>query len=263
MIIDFHAHIYPEKIAARASSSISRFYDNAPMAWNGTADELISSGKKNGITNYIVCSAATSVGQVEVINDFIIKECVRHPEFIGFGTMHQDYADFSSELERIKAAGCKGIKLHPDFQKFSVDDDSMDKIYEKIEGLNMAILFHAGDWRYDFSGPKRFLNLIKKHPDLKIVAAHFGGYTEWENSMHYLVGQKIYFDTSSTLWKLPPDKALEMIRKHGSDKFLFGSDFPMWDFAGELERFNALGLTPEEKDAILYKNARRLLDGLN
>ena len=259
MIIDFHAHIYPEKIAARASQSISHFYENAPMSWTGTADELIATGKKAGITKYVVHSAATSPAQVEVINNFIIKECQKHSEFIGFGTMHQDYENYSGELERIKAAGCKGIKLHPDFQKFAVDDPIMDKIYDKIEELNMVILFHAGDCRYDFSGPRHFLNLIKKHPNLKVVAAHFGGYTEWENSMHYLVGQNIYFDTSSTLWKLPVEKAREMIKKHGYEKILFGSDFPMWDFSDELKRIESLGLNENEKQAILYKNAEKLL----
>ena len=263
MIIDFHAHIYPEKIAVRATESISRFYGNAPMAWHGTADELIESGRKNGISSYIVCSAATSAQQVEVINSFIINECRIHDEFIGFGTMHPDYENYEAELERIKSEGCKGIKLHPDFQRFQVDDPIMDGIYRKIEELNMAILFHAGDSRYDFSSPKRFLNLIQKHPDLKVIAAHFGGYTEWENSMEYLVGKNIYFDTSSTLWKLPAEKARQMIDAHGYEKFLFGSDFPMWDFGEELERLNALGLSREQMDAILYRNAMKLLDGLS
>lgn len=262
MIIDFHAHIYPEKIAARASSAISVFYENAPMAWTGTAEELIETGKKAGVSSYVVCSAATSPAQVEVINNFIIKEAQKHPEFIPFGTMHQDYQNYAEEFERIHAAGCKGIKLHPDFQHFAVDDPIMDKIYAKAEELNMAILFHAGDSRYDYSGPKRFLNLITKRPNLKVIAAHFGGYTEWEESIYYLVGKNIYFDTSSSFWKLPLDKAKEMIKNHGYEKFLFGSDFPMWDFKGELSIIDQLGLSDKEKEAVLYGNAKKLLESL-
>lgn len=262
MIIDFHAHIYPEKIASRATQAISTFYENAPMSWQGTTDELIATGKKAGVSKYVVHSAATSPAQVDVINNFIIKECQKHPEFIPFGTMHQDYENYAEELERIHSLGCKGIKLHPDFQKFAVDDPKMDRIYEKVQELNMAILFHAGDCRFDFSGPKRFANLIEKHPDLKVIAAHFGGYSEWEESMHHLVGKKIYFDTSSTFWKLPVEKAREMVLAHGYEKFLFGSDFPMWDFSGELKKIDELNLKPEEKEAILYGNAQKLLETL-
>jgi len=262
MIIDFHAHIYPEKIASRATQAISTFYENAPMSWHGTTDELIATGKKAGVSKYVVHSAATSPAQVDVINNFIIKECQKHPEFIPFGTMHQDYENYASELERIHELGCKGIKLHPDFQKFAVDDPKMDRIYEKVQELNMAILFHAGDCRFDFSGPKRFANLIEKHPSLKVIAAHFGGYSEWEESMHHLVGKKIYFDTSSTFWKLPIEKARDMVLAHGYQNFLFGSDFPMWDFSGELKKIDELNLKPEEKDAILFGNAQKLLESL-
>jgi predicted TIM-barrel fold metal-dependent hydrolase len=93
-----------------------------------------------------------------------------------------------------------------------------------------------------------------------LIAAHFGGYTEWDESMKWLVGQDIYFDTSSTLEWLPLDKANKMIRAHGVEKFLFASDFPMWDHEEELERFNRLDLTDEEREMILHKNAEKLLN---
>ena len=259
MIIDFHAHIYPEKIAQKATDSISNFYEDAPMAWHGRSDELIASGSKIEVEKYIVHSTATKATQVESINNFIIGECNAHPEFVGFGTIHPDYENYSAELERIRKAGLQGIKIHSDFQKFQLDTPAMDSIYDKIEELNMPVLFHAGDKRYDFSGPKRILNLHKKHPNLIIIAAHFGGYTEWENSLKYLAGQDVYFDTSSTLWKLPYDKADELIKAHGYKRFLFGSDFPMWDHTDELGRFNKLTLTAEERQAILYDNGADLL----
>ncbi len=258
MIIDFHAHIYPEKIAKKATQSISDFY-NAPMAYWGSPTELLASGSKIGVSKYIVHSTATKAAQVESINNFIIEECKKHSEFIGFGTIHPEYEDFVSELKRIHDAGLKGIKLHPDFQKFQIDTPQMDAIYNQIAKNKMPILVHAGDCRYDFSGPKRILNVHEKHPDLTIVAAHFGGYTEWDASLEYLVGKNIYFDTSSTLWKLPIEKAKEMIEKHGYEKFLFGSDYPMWDHEDELARFMKLELSTEQNEAILYKNAKKLL----
>lgn len=258
MIIDFHAHIYPEKIAAKATKAIGDFY-NAPMAYSGSQEELIESGSKIGVNYYVVHSAASKPMQVESINNFIIESVQEHPEFIGFGTMHADYDNFENELKRIKEAGLKGIKLHPDFQKFQIDAPKMDAIYNVLSDLDMPVLVHAGDCRYDFSGPQRILNVHKKHPELKIIAAHFGGYTEWDKALEYLVGQDVYFDTSSTLWKLPIEKANDIIKKHGYKKFLFGSDFPMWDHEDEFERFNKLDLTSEERDAVLYKNAQRLL----
>jgi len=261
MIIDFHAHIYPEKIAAKATQAIADFYDTTMKYW-GSTEDLLASGRRIGVEKYIVHSTATKAAQVESINNFIVETCSQHPEFIGFGTMHPEYENFAEELKRMKSMGLKGVKLHPDFQKFQIDTPQMDPIYDEIAKNNMPILVHAGDCRYDFSGPKRILNVHKKHPDLIIIAAHFGGYTEWDKSMEYLVGTDVYFDTSSTFWKLPIDKAQEMINKHGYEKFLFGSDYPMWDHAEELERFNKLDLTSEQRDAILYKNASKLLANL-
>ena len=259
MIIDFHAHIYPDKIAEKATKAIGDFY-NAPMFYKGHPDELIASGSKIGVTYYVVHSAASKPMQVESINDYILEQMEEHPEFIGFGTMHPDYNAFEDEMKRMSKSGLKGIKLHPDFQKFHVDSPRMDSIYDLATELKLPILVHAGDYRYDYSGPKRIKHVLEKHPNLVLIAAHFGGYTQWEDSVEYLVGQNVYFDTSSTLWKLPVDKANDIIKNHGVDKFLFGSDFPMWDHEDEFERFNKLDLSQDNRDAILYKNAARLLE---
>jgi len=198
MIIDFHAHIYPEKIAEKASRNIGQFY-NTQMCYDGSPEKLIESGRKVGVEKYIVHSTATVAHQVEAINNYIISQVNLHKEFVGFGTIHPDYEGFESELNRIKSLGLHGIKLHPDFQQFQVDTPKMDDVYEVISALKMPVLVHAGDCRYDFSGPKRIRHVLEKHPSLIVVAAHFGGYTEWDKAMEYLVGQRVWFDTSSTL----------------------------------------------------------------
>lgn len=261
MIIDFHAHIYPQKIAEKASAAIGDFY-SAAIRYTGLSEELIESGKKIGVEKYIVHSTATKALQVESINNFIIDEVHKHNEFVGFGTIHPEYENFEPELKRIKNLGLKGIKLHPDFQKFQIDTPAMDGIYQSLSELRMPVLVHAGDIRYDYSGPKRIANVLEKHPNLILIAAHFGGYTEWDKACEYLVGKNVYFDTSSTLWKLPVEKANEMIRQHGVEKFLFGSDFPMWDHEDEMSRFNQLNLSESEKKLILYDNAKNLLESL-
>ena len=178
---------------------------------------------------------------------------------MGFGTIHKGFEAFEAEIKRIRTAGIRGIKIHPDFQKFPADDPWMDDVYDVIAAEKMIVLFHAGDERFDFSGPVRIANVLKKHPNLDVVAAHFGGYTEWDASYEYLAGKRLWLDTSSTLWKCPLEKEKKIMNKHGVEKMLFGTDFPMWDPVEELERFDKLGLTGNDRDAVLYKNALELL----
>ncbi|MDE6967562.1 MAG: amidohydrolase family protein, partial [Clostridia bacterium] len=127
-------------------------------------------------------------------------------------------------------------------------------IYEMCEG-RLPILFHTGDERYDFSAPRRLAKVAKDFPNLKCIAAHFGGYSRWKEIDCYLGLDNIFFDTSSALFKLTPDEATEMINKFGEDKFMFGVDFPMWDHKEEMERFDKLNLTDTQRSKILYQNA--------
>lgn len=257
-VIDFHAHIYPEKIAVKASESVGKFYD-APVRNNGLAAELLKRGSVIGVEKYCVYSVATKPEQVASINDFIADEVHREPKFIGFASVHPDQTDILSEIERAKKLGMKGIKLHPDFQKFPADISSLDEAYELMTNLGLILIIHAGDERYSFSNPEKIWNIVKKHPHLKIVAPHFGGYTEWDDVLKFLAGKDLWFDTSSSLWKLPAEKAKKIIDVHGYERFLFGTDFPMWNHDEELSSFLRLGLKDKQNTAVLYTNAKELL----
>ena len=257
-IIDAHAHIFPTTISEKASRSIGSFY-NTSIKYNGSVDELIKSGDKINVDHYIVHSTATKVEQVCPINDFIINSCNNESRFIGFGTIHPKFPDIHGEFNRMELGGLKGIKLHPDFQVFAVDDPLFDPVYEELIARDLPVLIHAGDPRYKFSNPSRFVNVIEKHPKLKMISAHFGGYNQWGDSLEYLAGKGCWFDTSSTLWKLSPKEAKAIMDKHGVENFLFGSDFPMWDHADELEKLKLLDLTDRELEAILWDNAAELL----
>lgn len=257
-ITDSHTHIYPEKIAKMASKSIGEFYD-LPMEYTGTSKQLLENGKKINTEKYLVCSVATSSHQVKTINDFIIQECLLHKEFVGLGAMHQDFIDVEEEIERVYAKGLKGIKMHHDFQKAYIDDIRFMRTYKKAAGMDMVCLLHAGDDRYDYTRPERFLSIMDKVPNLKCIAAHFGGYKCWDQAYNMLKDvEGLYFDTSSSLFALTPGEALDIIRAFGSDKFLFGTDFPMWDHETELDRFLKLALTDQEIDLILYRNFYKL-----
>ncbi|MEG1621537.1 MAG: amidohydrolase family protein, partial [Oscillospiraceae bacterium] len=197
-IADCHVHIFPNKLADKAVKSIGNFYDSK-MLHNGTADELIESGATANINKYLVSSSATKPEQVSAINDFIHCECELHEEFIGLGTMHPDFEDIDCEIEKIHSYGLKGVKLHPDFQSFNIDDEKAIKMYKKLSEANLPILFHTGDKRYNASSPERMSNAAKAVPNMKCIAAHFGGYNHWYDVLDYLKGlPNVMFDTSST-----------------------------------------------------------------
>ena len=257
-IIDAHVHIFPPKIANKATESIGNYY-GIPMFANGTVEDLISNGEKINVYKYIVHSTATKVEQVESINNFIADTQSKNESFIGFGTLHPGLDDVEFEVNRIISLGLKGIKLHPDFQDFNIDDTCMMPIYRAIEG-KLPVLIHMGDEKKTSSSPERLANVIKLFPNLTVIAAHLGGYQMWDDSIKYLVGKNIYLDTSSTLAILDKEKVTNIIRGHGVEKILFGTDYPMWSHEEELERFYKLDLTDDERELILWKNASKLLD---
>lgn len=256
-IFNMHSHIFPEKIADKAVDAIGAFYD-IPMEVGGTSERLIEDGKQIGVTRYLVCSTATTAHQVESINNFIAAECNKHPEFTGFGSLHPEYPDNPKEIERMAQLGLRGIKLHPDFQKFNIDDEAAFPIYEAAQG-RFPILFHTGDDRYDFSHPRRVLNILERFPKLVVIAAHLGGYRCWDEAQIYLGHPRVYIDTSSALPFMTPERAVSIIRSHGIRRVFFGTDSPMWFHQGEWARFNALALTQEERSRILWNNAAEFL----
>ena len=256
-IIDAHCHIYPQKIAAKAVAAIGNFY-NIVMGEDGTSASLIAEGERIGVEKYVVHSTATTVHQVRSINEYIYSEMTAHPEFIGFMTLHNemDGAAIEAEVELAISRGMKGVKLHPDFQKFNIDD--AENIYAVTKG-RLPVLLHMGDKRYDFSSPARLRKMAEKYPDQIFIGAHFGGYSVWDKVECLKDLPNVYFDTSSSLFALDKARAADLIRRFGHERYFFGTDFPMWKHEEELARFLALPLTEEEREDILYNNAAKLL----
>jgi predicted TIM-barrel fold metal-dependent hydrolase len=259
MVIDFHAHVYPEKIAARAVDSIGEFY-KIPMRGKGTPEGLLESGRTNGggIDRFVVFSAAAIPGQVESINNYIAGVVREHPECTGFGTLHRDFPDPGAEIDRIIGMDLKGLKFHPDMQRFNIDDDRMMEIYALLEG-RLPVVFHTGDYRYSWSHPARLARVLDRFPGLTAVAAHFGGWSVFDLALEYLKDRFCYFDVSSSLPYLGNRRAEELIRLYGAERFLFGSDYPMWNPLSCLDDFMKLRLSSAEQEFILYKNALRIL----
>lgn len=258
-IIDFHTHIYPDKIAERATVAIGEFYD-LPMDGVGSVSKLLESMEEAGVCHSVVYSVATSAMQVQKINDFIAAQVNAHPDKLsGFGSMHPDYEDKCSEVDRCIAMGLKGIKLHPDTQGFNADDDRMLELYEYMESKGLPLMIHCGDFRYDYSHPRRIARICKLFPELTVIGAHFGGWSVWDEAVEHLRDSHCFVDTSSSSGFMDIERFGELIRIYGADRVMFGTDFPMWDCKQELERIDSLKLTNEEREKILWSNAAKLL----
>ncbi len=258
-VIDSHCHIYPEKIAKDAVAGTGKFYDMTPLG-DGTVGSLIKIGNRSGIDRFVVQSVATTPHQVMSINNFIASEVKKHPyRLIGLGTLHPESTTLEYDLNHIIELGLKGVKLHPDIQKFKIDDYRCLKIYELCEYYNMPILMHTGDSRFDYSNPNRMLPILQIYNGLTVVGAHLGGWSVWDEACEKLSGMpNFYVDTSSSLYELSPERATEIIRCYGVEKVLFGSDFPVFSPDIELERFMKLPLTDSERRLILSENVLKL-----
>lgn len=259
-IIDAHCHIYPDKIAQKASDSTGNFYQ-IPSLLDGKISTLLEHGKKAGIEHFIVQSVATTPKQVSSINNFIAQSVAEsNGNFTGLGTLHPDSEDIEADFNEIIDLGLKGVKLHPDIQKFKIDDYRMLKIYELCEG-KLPILIHTGDNRYDYSNPNRMMPILDIYKNLTVIGAHFGGWSIWEEATKKMSKYpNFYVDCSSSFYALTFEKARELIMTYGTKKVLFGTDYPMWEPETELIKFMQIDLTDEERQDILYNNAANLFN---
>lgn len=257
-VYDAHCHIYPEKIAARAVGGTDTFYGEH-SACLGTVPDLIAQGTAAGIDHFIVQSVATTPRQVKSINEFIAAEVANAPgRLTGLGTLHPESEDIAGDIEHLISLGLHGVKLHPDIQKFKIDDYRCLKIYELCEG-RLPILMHTGDYRYDFSNPNRLVPILKIYQGLTVIGAHLGGWSIWEEASRALSGfRNLFVDCSSSFPYLKPEQAREIILRYGTDRVLFGTDYPMWSPEKELEYFFTLGFSEDENRAMLSENVRRL-----
>lgn len=259
-VIDVHCHIYPGKIAARAVSAVGDFYGIPMDIPYGTSEGLLSATSDSLINRFVVHSVATRAEQVTSINDFILGECAAHPEFTGFMTLHQDMTDdeLESEIDRCEKLGLVGIKLHPDTQRINMDDPKLMRIYEIAAG-RLPMIIHCGDYRYDFSHPRRLKRILHDFPNLTVDAAHFGGWSIYDLAVEYLENENCYMDMSSSIALLGMRRTEELTRIYGTDRIMFGSDFPMWDPVSELDLFTKGNWSDDELEQLLSGNALRFL----
>ena len=261
MVIDFHTHAFPDKIAARAIEKLADSSGGLSPYTDGTADGLAARMKESGVDISVVLSIATNAHQQRSVNDFA-AELDKRDEFVVFGSVYPHAPDAMDELDRIADMGLLGVKLHPDYQGFEVDDEKMIPLYKKISSLGLITVFHAGV-DYGFAPPygatPEKMKRALRYFDAPVVAAHYGGVDSYAGVLEMLAGENVYFDTSFGYSMMPKYYAAKIIEKHGVDKMLFGTDSP-WHSA-EMERrlLTSLSLTESELDQIYSGNAKHLL----
>jgi uncharacterized protein len=258
-ILDIHAHVYPEAIALKAAASIGDFYE-IPMRHDGTLKTLLGEEQKAGITHTVICSVAVTWEKAARINDFIAASIAENENLTGFATLHPDHPHVAAEIDRAVSLGLKGLKLHPDFQHFHIDDPHAFPMYEAIEG-RLPLLIHTGDTRYEFSRPERMARVLDRFPRMQAICAHLGGWSRWTDAYKVLAGRpNVWVDTSSSLYAISREEARAVILQYGVDRVLFGTDYPMWTPLEELGRLEALGFSPEDMEKMLFTNAVKLLN---
>ncbi len=258
-VIDAHCHIYPDKIASAAVSATDRFY-GVTSAFDGSISALLSQCESEGVDRAVVQSVATTAKQVSSINRFIADAVSKNSDkLIGLGTLYPDSDMIEENVAEIIELGLLGVKLHPDIQKFKIDDYRCLKIYELCEKNNLPILMHTGDYRYDYSNPNRLKPILETYTDLVIVGAHLGGWSIWEEATRELSGfENFYVDTSSSIPFSDIETCKKCIEAYGADKVLFATDYPMGKQSFELNALFSMGFSDEDMQKILSKNAEKV-----
>lgn len=260
MAIDFHVHCFPDELAGRAIGKLSG-KAKIPAYLDGTVGALERSMSKAGIDFSIVQNIATKPSQTTAINDWAASIC--SDKIHSFGTVHPDFAGWKNEIPRIRALGMKGIKFHPDYQGFFADDPRMFPLYDRVFETGLIALFHAGSDRgfappYKCT-PKRLAHILDAFPEATIVAAHMGANLMWDEGEKYLVGRKIYLDTSISIDHMGAAQFKRFVKNHGHSNILFATDSPWTDQTEEIQTIRSIGLDENILEDILVNNAERIL----
>lgn len=264
MLIDFHTHTFPDKIAAAAIKGLSE-RAGIPAHTDGTVQGLKDAMLRDGVDISVVLPVATNPAQVEKINRRALETnaCSDETGMISFGAMHPDYADYKKELRWLKDNGFKGIKLHPDYQLQCADEPATLNVIAEAESLGLYTTLHAG---VDIGYPspvhctpthaKHMVDIL--HPT-HVILAHTGGWKQWDDVIELLTDPALYFDISFSFGVITKEQFLTILNQHGSDHLLFGTDSP-WDTAAHtLAELKKLPLTQTQFDDVCYRTGCRIL----
>jgi predicted TIM-barrel fold metal-dependent hydrolase len=264
MLIDAHTHAFADKIAEKAVLQLIDYY-SIPTTHGGTISDLMHQAQLARLDAMVMLVAATKAEQVKPANDWMLSRpweaFENHPIIISFGSYHVDDENWQNEINRLGDAGIKGIKIHPEFQQIDLSDPRLLPFCEEIQG-KFILMVHVGDpvvTADNYSTPAKVANLLDLFPNLTIIAAHLGGYCFWDEAHDLLAGKNVYLDTSSAAQYIDPELMKNIVRRHGVENILCGSDYPL---TSPIEAINSImeisWLSDEEKSMITGENAVRL-----
>jgi predicted TIM-barrel fold metal-dependent hydrolase len=259
-VFDFHNHLYPDSLAPKCVPYLAQRFGNAP-AFDGTVAGVKKDMETSGVHAVLNLPVATKPSQVVSINNWA-HENDSFPVY-SLATIHPDLPDLAGELQRIRDLGFRGIKLHAEYQLFTLDDPRMNIVWEKCREFGLLVMLHAGGERVFeppyHTSPTSIAAFIDRWPGLTVAAAHLGGFGMWDESERVLIGKDIWLDLSHTFNWMPDEQIVRMARKHGIDRILWGTDAP-WQKPSEiLKRFLEQPFTDAERRKILWTNAHKLL----
>jgi len=262
-IIDFHAHAFPDQVAESAIPYLEEEGD-VKAIHDGKVASLLELMDRDGVGKSVICCIATRPSQFETILDW--SKQIRSERIIPFPSFHPADTQAVEHISKIKAEGFKGIKMHPYYQQFFLDDAKLFPAYEQISKLGLILVMHTG---FDIAfprirrcDPQQILNVLTRFPELKMVTTHLGAWQQWAEVEELLAGRKIYMDVSYTLDQIDPQQARRIILKHPKEYILFGTDSP---WSGARETYNnllRLELGEELERSILRENGLTLLQSV-
>lgn len=279
MIIDFHTHTFPEKVSSKIVDHLGKVAHIRPFT-DGSIAGLRSSMASAQVNYSVNQPVMTSPDQVEKINSSMIVSNGnwRQHGVISFGGLHPDYENYKAELRRLRENHVPGIKLHPAYQNVDLDDLRMMRIIDYASEQGLIVLVHAGIdigiYDHNYSSVAHILKVLDEVQPDKLVLAHMGNWGCWDEVERYLAGAPLWLDTAFSIGPITPnpkqnetpytsilgdDVFIRLVRKHGPDKILFGTDSPWKDQRDYVERIEALALTDDEKRKIFSENAISLL----
>ncbi|MDO5147276.1 MAG: amidohydrolase family protein [Eubacteriales bacterium] len=280
MIIDFHTHTFPGKISSKVVKTLG-MKAHIKSYTDGSMEGLLSSMEKSGVDYSVNLPVMTSPEQVEKINCSVIEkqDTLLQRGILSFGGLHPDYEDYKGELHRLKEHGVPGIKLHPAYQNINLDDIRMMRIIDRASEEGLIVLTHAGMdigiYDRNYCSVPHILKVLEEVRPEKFVLAHMGNWDEWQAVENHLAGAPVWLDTAFSIGPIAPSPYLEeppyeqmnlpdeafvrLVRKHGADKVLFGTDSPWQDQSDYIARIQAMDFSEKEKELLFSGNALALL----
>ena len=260
MIIDFHTHVFPDSVAARAVEALEK-QGGVHAASDGTVSGLLQSMDKAGVERAVILPVSTRERTVSAINRWAAG--LRSDRLIPFGTLFPGMTGVRDEAARLKDSGIRGVKLHPDYQGMNLDDPRMFPLLEACCEYNLTVLTHAG---MDIAlsppvraTPEMIAGVLDRFPPLRVIAAHMGGQDIWDEVERFLAGREVLFDTALCFRRMPEHIFRSLLRRHGARRVLFGTDHPWQGQREALDTLDRWDITPEERCLIRGENALRVL----